>query len=248
MSTNDAHSTRTDTRFCPILGLAYFLMLRPISPELGLFRTSEFQTSLSTYILLRDRTYKFMPWGSTEILILLLVISIHMYWNSVRSKYALSIIFEYDMLTYLSNGLVNLVHQYKGGPLLDPGSMSWPRATLKLCAPGLVYTGSWTDTIHCHIAGCYSLALLKIGNTMIMKSDDVCGTQFWKIQIVLNYRKTNVVIPPILRLNIAYFAVAEGWLLLGIGWLVLFLPFKYKSLWKTLPFSLTIVTRSWSVR
>ena len=29
--------------------------------------------------------------------------------------------------------------------------------------------------------------------------------------------------PPILRLNIAYFAVAEGWLLLDIGWFVLFL-------------------------
>ena len=28
--------------------------------------------------------------------------------------------------------------------------------------------------------------------------------------------------PPILRLNIAYFAVAEGWLLLDIGWFVLF--------------------------
>ena len=28
---------------------------------------------------------------------------------------------------------------------------------------------------------------------------------------------------PILRLNIAYFAVAEGWLLLDIGWFVLFL-------------------------
>ena len=27
----------------------------------------------------------------------------------------------------------------------------------------------------------------------------------------------------ILRLNIAYFAVAEGWLLLDIGWFVLFL-------------------------
>ena len=30
------------------------------------------------------------------------------------------------------------------------------------------------------------------------------------------------VTPPILRLNIAYFAVAEGWLLLDIGWFVLF--------------------------
>ena len=30
---------------------------------------------------------------------------------------------------------------------------------------------------------------------------------------------------PILRLNIAYFAVAEGWLLLDIGWFVLFLQF-----------------------
>ena len=29
--------------------------------------------------------------------------------------------------------------------------------------------------------------------------------------------------PPILRLNIAYFAVAEGWLLLDIEWFVLFL-------------------------
>ena len=29
--------------------------------------------------------------------------------------------------------------------------------------------------------------------------------------------------PPILRLNIAYFAVAEGWLLLDIGWFVLFM-------------------------
>ena len=29
--------------------------------------------------------------------------------------------------------------------------------------------------------------------------------------------------PPLLRLNIAYFAVAEGWLLLDIGWFVLFL-------------------------
>ena len=29
--------------------------------------------------------------------------------------------------------------------------------------------------------------------------------------------------PPILMLNIAYFAVAEGWLLLDIGWFVLFL-------------------------
>ena len=28
--------------------------------------------------------------------------------------------------------------------------------------------------------------------------------------------------PLILRLNIAYFAVAEGWLLLDIGWFVLF--------------------------
>ena len=32
--------------------------------------------------------------------------------------------------------------------------------------------------------------------------------------------------PPILRLNIAYFAVAEGWLLLDIGWFVLFLSLK----------------------
>ena len=31
-----------------------------------------------------------------------------------------------------------------------------------------------------------------------------------------------VLYPPILRLNIAYFAVAEGWLLLDIGWFVLF--------------------------
>ena len=46
--------------------------------------------------------------------------------------------------------------------------------------------------------------------------------------------------PPILRMNIAYFAVAEGWLLLDIGWFVLFLPvcfsvyreeFLYKA-WK----------------
>ena len=32
---------------------------------------------------------------------------------------------------------------------------------------------------------------------------------------------------PILRLNIAYFAVAEGWLLLDIGWFVLFLHFDF---------------------
>ena len=32
-----------------------------------------------------------------------------------------------------------------------------------------------------------------------------------------------VTTPPILRLNIAYFAVAEGWLLLDIGLFVLFL-------------------------
>ena len=37
--------------------------------------------------------------------------------------------------------------------------------------------------------------------------------------------------PPILRLNIAYFAVAEGWLLLDIGWFVLFLNiFKHVSI------------------
>ena len=34
--------------------------------------------------------------------------------------------------------------------------------------------------------------------------------------------------PPILRLNIAYFAVAEGWLLLDIGWFVLFFFWKWR--------------------
>ena len=36
--------------------------------------------------------------------------------------------------------------------------------------------------------------------------------------------------PPILRLNIAYFAVAEGWLLLDIGWFVLFLTCSYDEM------------------
>ena len=37
--------------------------------------------------------------------------------------------------------------------------------------------------------------------------------------------------PPILRLNIAYFAVAEGWLLLDIGWFVLFLILFWNLIW-----------------
>ena len=41
--------------------------------------------------------------------------------------------------------------------------------------------------------------------------------------------------PPILRLNIAYFAVAEGWLLLDIGWFVLLL--QVFSCWSLLNLS-----------
>ena len=36
--------------------------------------------------------------------------------------------------------------------------------------------------------------------------------------------------PPSLMLNIAYFAVAEGWLLLDIGWFVLFSKLFFKQL------------------
>ena len=41
------------------------------------------------------------------------------------------------------------------------------------------------------------------------------------------------VTPPILRLNIAYFAVAEGWLLLDIGWFVLFFLSTFPRLLQT---------------
>ena len=46
----------------------------------------------------------------------------------------------------------------------------------------------------------------------------------WYWMIELYYVPVGFVTPPpILRLNIAYFAVAEGWLLLDIGWFDLFL-------------------------
>ena len=44
--------TPRDTWSCPTFGFACVLMLRPISPELVLFRTFEFRTSLVTSILL----------------------------------------------------------------------------------------------------------------------------------------------------------------------------------------------------
>ena len=47
-----------------------------------------------------------------------------MYYNSVGSKYAISLMFAYGMLTYLLYGLVFLDHQYKGDSLLDSDSMS----------------------------------------------------------------------------------------------------------------------------
>ena len=49
--------TPLDTWSCPTLGLACVLMSRPISPELVLFRTLEFRTSLGTSLLLANNIW-----------------------------------------------------------------------------------------------------------------------------------------------------------------------------------------------
>ena len=57
--------TPPDTWSCPILGLVWVLMLRPISSEHVLFRTFEFRTSLGTSVLLWIKGYCVLVEGSS---------------------------------------------------------------------------------------------------------------------------------------------------------------------------------------